>query len=74
MQIYLGHLTNSDISFKIMDILIGSLKSSLKFHEMKLFFIHQHFDVLTILQLNTLVDIYTEILARKDVKQNPVLC
>ena len=32
MQIYLRHLSNTDISFSIMDILITSLKASLKFH------------------------------------------
>jgi len=40
MQIYLGHLNNSDITYRIMDILINSLRSSEKYHEMKLFFIH----------------------------------
>jgi len=68
MQIYLQHLSNSDITIKIMDILIGTIKSSQKYHEMKLFFIHQYFDILTIQQLNQLVDIYMEILFRKDIK------
>mmetsp|Transcript_11812 Transcript_11812/g.18170 ORF Transcript_11812/g.18170 Transcript_11812/m.18170 type:complete len:221 (+) Transcript_11812:4946-5608(+) len=73
MQIYLRHLTNADITIKIMDILISTIKSSQMFHELKLFFIHQHFDVLTIEQLNWLVDVYMEILFRKDIKTNPML-
>ena len=48
MQIYLRYLTSFDISNAIMDILINSLKDSTRYHELKLFFIHQHFDILTI--------------------------
>lgn len=40
---------------------------------MKLFFIHEHFDLLSIEQMNQLVDIYMEILHRKDFKYNPML-
>jgi len=57
-------MTAYDIDFKIMDILIYSLKDSTKYHEVKLFFIHQHFDIMTISQMNNLVDIYMEILNR----------
>ena len=48
MQIYLRYLTPFDINGKIMDIIITSLKDSVRFHEIKLFYIHQHFDILTI--------------------------
>ena len=48
MEIYLRYMTAFDISNKIMDILINSLRETQKFHELKLFYIHQHFDILTI--------------------------
>ena len=66
-------LTAIDISTKITEIFIMSLRDSVKYHEIKLFFIHEHFDVLTISQMNQLVDIYMEILHRKELKLNPVL-
>lgn len=47
-QIYLRFLTSQDITPKIMDLFILSLRDSVKFHEMKLFYIHEHFDVLSI--------------------------
>lgn len=56
-----------------MEMLIFSLRDSTQYHEVKLFFIHEHFDTLSIFQLNQLVDIYTEILHRKELKLNPVL-
>mmetsp|Transcript_22642 Transcript_22642/g.34939 ORF Transcript_22642/g.34939 Transcript_22642/m.34939 type:complete len:80 (-) Transcript_22642:2912-3151(-) len=40
MQIYLRYLKISDIDKPIIDILIQSLKQSVLFMEMKLFFIH----------------------------------
>ena len=73
MQLYLRYLTAFDISNKIMDFLINSLKDSTRYHEVKLFFIHQHFDILTISQMNNLVDIYQEILNRPNYKFNPML-
>lgn len=54
-------------------ILMNSIKDSVYFHEMKLFFLHEHFDVLTIAQLNQIVDIYQDILHSKDAKMNPVV-
>jgi len=72
-QIYLRYLTSFDINNTIMDILINSLKDSTRYHEMKLFYIHQHFDILTISQMNNLVDIYMEILYRSNYKLNPML-
>ena len=73
MHIYLRYLTAFDINNKIMDLIIQSLKDSVKFHECKLFFIHQHFDILTISQMNNLVDCYQLILHRKQLKMNPML-
>jgi hypothetical protein len=40
---------------------------------MKLFYIHEHFDLLSISQMNWLIDIYMEILHRKDFKANSML-
>lgn len=48
LQIYLRFLTSNDITPKIMDLLIISLRDSVKFHEMKLFYMHEHFDILSI--------------------------
>ena len=58
---------------KIMELFIYSIRDSCKLHEMKLFFIHEHFDVLSIFQMNQLVDIYMEILHRPNYKLNPML-
>jgi|TARA_B110000305_G_C19149256_1_gene497258 hypothetical protein len=57
---------------KMMDILMTTIRESSKFHEMKLFLVHEHFDVLSIGQMNNLVDIYQEIV-HKDAKLNPVI-
>lgn len=73
MQIYLRYLNSSDITQKIMNNVLLSLKETVKYHEMKMFFIHEHFDILSIGQMNQLVDIFMEILNRKDYKQNPML-
>lgn len=32
----------------MMDIIISTIRESEKYHEIKLFFIHEHFDILTI--------------------------
>ena len=61
------------MSPKIMDLVIFSLKDSVKFHEMKIFFIHEHFEVLSVAQMDTLVDSYQEILHRKELKMNPII-
>jgi len=62
-----------DIDEKIMDILMNTIKESVKFHEYKLFFLHEHFDTLTIAQMNNLIDIYQDILNIKDPKLNPII-
>ena len=59
MIIYTLYLDISkDMDEKMMDILMTTIRDSVKFHEMKLFLIHEHFDVLSIYQMNLLVDIY----------------
>ena len=62
-----------DIDERMLDIIMASIKDSVKFHEAKLFFLHEHFNSLTIQQMNNLVDIYQEILTRKDIKMNPII-
>jgi hypothetical protein len=73
LQLYLRQLKTNDINNKIMELFIFSIRDSCKLHEMKLFFIHEHFDVLSIFQMNQLVDIYMEILHRSNYKLNPML-
>ena len=70
---YLRYLTTFDIDNRIMDIIIESLKGSLRFHEHKLFYIHEHFDILTIFQMNYLIDTFMEILHRAEHRHNPML-
>ena len=70
MNIYLRFLTPVDITRKIMDIVIASLRETTRFHEMKMFLIHQHFDFLSIKQMNDLVDTFMEILSRPNFKKN----
>lgn len=47
-----------DINEKLMEILMTAIKESPLYHEAKLFILHEHFDVLTIQQMNNLIDIY----------------
>lgn len=62
-----------DIDEKMMDIVLGTIKESEKFHEIKLFLVHEHFDILTIQQMNQLLDIYQEALHTKDIKIHPII-
>jgi hypothetical protein len=48
MELYLRFLTVADIKSNICDLFIAALKDSVKYHEVKLFFIHEHFDLFTI--------------------------
>lgn len=73
IQIYLRYLAASDITVEVMDAVIDSLMTSINFHEMKLFFIHAHFDVLTIQQMNNLVEAYLTLVHRKEHRRNPML-
>jgi len=68
MQIYLRYLKPGDIDNMIMDILIQGLKTQVTFFELRLFFIHQHFDVLDIVQLNELVEVFLLVLFKQDPK------
>jgi len=56
-----------DIDERILDILIQTLRESVHYHEMKLFFIHEHFHHLSMIQMTHIVDIYMEVLNRKPV-------
>jgi len=49
MNLYLKQMDSTDITRRIMDIFIYSLRRSVEYHEIKMFFIHQHFDTLSIL-------------------------
>ena len=62
-----------DFDSKMMDILIASLRNSVRSHEFKLFFILEYFDNFSVFQMNMLVDTYLEILDRKDYRFNPML-
>ena len=44
--VFLNHAT--DIDHKMMEILLQIVRESPRFHEIKLFFIHEHFNLLTI--------------------------
>jgi hypothetical protein len=56
-----------------MNKLMESLKTTTKFHEIKLFFIHEHFDVMSVEQLNQLVDIFILMYKRTEYKFHPFL-
>ena len=56
-----------------MDYFINQIKDSTIFLEMKLFYIHEHFDILSIRQMNDLIDTFMEVLHRKEHKMNPML-
>ena len=58
LQIYLRYLTPVDITPGVCDLFINSVRDSTKFHEVKLFFVHEYFEVLSIAQMNRLLDIY----------------
>lgn len=74
MLIYLLYIDPiTDIDEKMMDVIIGSIRESLRFHEIKLFFIHEHFDVLSIQQLTVLIDIYHTSLHSQDYKNHPIV-
>ena len=59
MLIYTLYLNlQKDIDQKLLDIILMTIKDSTLYHEMKLFLIHEHFNILSIEQMNNLVDIY----------------
>lgn len=62
-----------DFDQKMMEILIDTMRNSTKFHEIKLFLLHQHFDQMSILQMNNIVDFYNNMAQPKDPKLNPLV-
>ena len=59
MYIYILYLDiQKDIDSRMLDILMSTIKNSVLYHETKLFYIHEHFDTLSIEQMNSLIDIY----------------
>ena len=73
IHIYLRYMDSKDVDRKLMDVFIQSLRNTTEFHEIKMFFIHQHFDLLTIMQMNDLVDTFNEACTSHDYSQNPIL-
>jgi len=75
MLIYTLYLNpHIDFDRRMVDILMISIRESQKHHEIKLFFIHEHFNVLTVGQMTQLIDLYQDILSRhQDLKRNPML-
>ena len=74
MLIYTLYLNPvEDIDTRMLNIIMASIRESEKFHEMKLFFLHMHFNTLNVEQMNALVDTYQEILRRKEPKMNPMI-
>lgn len=73
IQLYLRFIKPQDMTSKIIDILISRVMDSLPYFEIKLFFILEHFDQLTIFQMNKLVNHFLEVLHRPSVKNNPML-
>jgi len=71
--IYTLYLSISDMNHSMMDALLSAIKDSTKSHELKLFFLHEHIDVLTVMQMNHLLDIYDSVLHSKNPKANPMI-
>jgi len=44
IQIYLRYISPTDITNKIIDIIISSFRDSIKFHEIKMFFLMEHME------------------------------
>lgn len=63
-----------DVDSKVMEVLLGTIRDSQNFHEIKLFLLHQHFDTLSIQQMNNVVDGYTQMQLQSDPKLNPLVC
>ena len=74
MLIYTLYLDlQRDIDQRMVDIILATIKDSTLYHEMKLFLVHEHFDLLSIEQMNLLVDVYQDILHSKEPKGNPLI-
>lgn len=48
IQIYLRYISPADITDKIIDIFINSFRESIRFHEIKMFFLMEHIEMLSI--------------------------
>ena len=64
LQIYLRHLKT--LSLNVIRALISSIRNSSKFFEIKLFFIHEHFRVMKVEEMNRLIDTLLIVLKTKD--------
>ena len=56
-----------------MNKLMATLKDSVLFHELKMFYILEHFEVMDVQQMNQLVEIFLTVFNRKEYRDNPVL-
>lgn len=73
MVIYLNYINvNEVMNEKMVNQIITSLKDSPRFHEFKLYFIHEVFDKLNVIQMNRILDIYQRQLHTKAYKKQPV--
>ena len=64
LQLYCRYMKGSDISKEIMHRLSLSIRDSCKFIEIKLFYIHEHFDTLDVEGLNYLMDVLILVVGR----------
>lgn len=75
MLIYINNLDQKSVfRGKMIEYLLNSIQDSPRFHEIKLFFVHTHFDAFSIEQMNRLLDIYIEVLRHKNASSNPICC
>ena len=73
LEIYFNNISHSDITLDILKRVLLSMRDSVKFHEQKLFFIHQHFDQLDIFTLHLLLDLLLQQLHRQEFRLIPAL-
>ena len=62
-----------DMDQKMMDIVMLSIRDSQYFHEFKLFFLHQHFEILSIQQLDRMIDTYLQVVHEKEIPKNAMV-
>ena len=58
------------IDSRVMELVIRSIKRSVQHHEAKLFFIHEHFNLLSVEQLNQLIQVYQVLLLDTPVEKH----
>lgn len=74
MLIYTCHIDPAfDFDSNIMETVLASIKNSTRFHEIKLFLIHQHFECMELEQLHRIVSIYLLALKPKEYQKHPVI-